>query len=246
MDLKDFTMPWGALATVGSALLGQKSAKRRASEQMDYQTDMSNTAYQRVMEDMRKAGLNPILAGKLGGASTPSGAMAATPDFGSVMNKAISTRNLKKLQEAQVQSAQSTAKNLFEQARINKQNADYFDKKPYGSAVLNARPLNIFFTHLLENNPEILEMASDLVTSGLQNAKDPIGFIKSMFSGELPLGSSAKNVARNKNKLNEPKIYKRKVHHFKIKRPKKPYNVKDITPASLKFQKYYENLGIFD
>lgn len=47
-----------------------------ADKQMAFQERMSNSAYQRGMEDMRKAGLNPMLAFSQGGASAPSGAMA--------------------------------------------------------------------------------------------------------------------------------------------------------------------------
>lgn len=70
----------GAAALGSSALsfLGgskQNKANQAASrEAMAFSERMSSTAYQRGMADMRKAGLNPILAYKQGGASTPTGA----------------------------------------------------------------------------------------------------------------------------------------------------------------------------
>lgn len=85
-----------ALAATAGSLAGgllQRSDQRQAASRANrFSADMSNTAYQRAMADMRAAGLNPILAARLGGASTPTGAVAETTNvFQPAVSSALET-----------------------------------------------------------------------------------------------------------------------------------------------------------
>lgn len=84
----------GLFDIAGTAISGYASYKS-AQQQMDFQKKMSNTAHQREVKDLRKAGLNPILSAKLGGSSSPGGASWGVPQLTGVMNNAQSAKKTK-------------------------------------------------------------------------------------------------------------------------------------------------------
>jgi len=100
-------MDWSAIASFGGDLVGGLLNQRSANKQMGFQERMSSTAYQRAMQDMKLAGLNPMLAAKQGGASTPGGASA---QFNTKMgSSAVQAYQQNRMTDAQVSLANAQA-----------------------------------------------------------------------------------------------------------------------------------------
>lgn len=85
-------------ASLGGGMAANAANSAQAARQMDFQEDMSNTAYQRAVKDMEFAGLNPALAYSQGPASSPGGAMAPQSDpYSSAVASAFQANQMENL-----------------------------------------------------------------------------------------------------------------------------------------------------
>ena len=127
----------GGLGLIGGYLQNQ-AGKSSAKGQMEFQERMSNTAYRRGMDDMRAAGLNPMLAYKMGGASSPAGAMYQPSNIGAAAASGM-------------QAVSSAQQSISQSAKIDAEAAKVVQDKEFAAVLHDERWPRLFATMSPEN-----------------------------------------------------------------------------------------------
>jgi hypothetical protein len=94
------------------ASAANQASAQQAQNQMDFQERMRRTQYQTAVEDMKKAGLSPMLAYSQGGAGTPSGAMGqvSTAKVGNAIQSALAGYQTMAMNNADLDLKDATTK----------------------------------------------------------------------------------------------------------------------------------------
>ena len=197
-----------ALIMGGASLLGgsmrNREARKASARQMAFQREMSDTAYQRAMKDMRKAGLNPILAGKLGGASTPTGSTYNPTNVGSDAVSGAMTG-------AQIQGAIASAKEAEEKAKQAEMDTNFYKKFGLSPSQVKHTGFNQASSEIWEKLRSMPGQVRNKIMENYNSAKDFMNAINAYHRrGPGPdaiVGSGGKKKGDSKKLLNIGPIY---------------------------------------
>ena len=134
VDMASWAVP--AAASAWSAAQTNKANENMSREQMNFQERMSSTAHTREVEDLRRAGLNPMLSVNAG-ASSPAGAQSTMqPAVGAGVASAQDARRMameRRMQAKQMEGIDAEVALKGTQAALNV--AALPAKKSIGDAV---------------------------------------------------------------------------------------------------------------
>lgn len=212
---------WAAAAQAGIQLadtglnfwMNERANAQRASlmrEQMGWAEHMYDTRYQKTMQDMRKAGLNPILAYQQGAGSAPSGGGVpglTTPNTGSAKDALMQSLNMQIMQQ-QLKNLKADEVVKYEDAGLmaaqnrnvtsSTMNLEVLRKTMEMQNIISAMEAEgaAITKQMLEDYPQLRQL--DIIIKSLTGTLDAAGSAKSLApkGRSKPVTSSYKDVRR--------------------------------------------------
>ena len=195
----------GAAAGLIGGRMRNKEAKNASARQMAFQREMSNTAYQRGMSDMKKAGLNPILSGKLGGASSPTGASYVPENIGSQAastGMAVASAKQQIINQREVNRGQQITNDL------NKLDLDALKRTGLSPMQMKHTVFNQAGSEIYSNAKSSMTSATDAVTKSLDQTTGYFRTLARDIKKSLNISAKESDILRiliNSKQYNESK-----------------------------------------